>query len=85
VFTPADLGLGYRSIRDMFTKELHQQGYTRKFTVSDRRRDGWEIRAEEDNRVLKQAVYTDWHRVERALSLFTLEIGELESRGWAIR
>jgi hypothetical protein len=71
----------------MFTKELHQQGHTRKFSVSDRRRDGsgWEIRCEEDNRVLKQAVYTDWHRVERALSVFNLQIGELEDRGWATR
>ena len=71
----------------MFTKELHQQGHTRKFSVSDRRRDGsgWEIRCEEDNHVLKQAVYTDWHRVERALSVFNLQIGELEDRGWATR
>jgi hypothetical protein len=69
----------------MFAKELHQQGHTRKFSVSDRRRDGWEIRAEEDNRVLKHAVYTDWHRVERAVSMFNLEIDELERRGWATR
>ena len=69
----------------MFAKELHQEGHTRKFSVSARRSDGWEIRAEEDDRVLKRAVYTDWHRVERAVSVFNLQIDELESRGWATR
>ena len=71
--------------RAMFTKELHQEGHTKKFSVSERRADGWEIRTEEDDRVLKQAVYSDWHRVERAVSMFNLQIDELESRGWAIR
>jgi hypothetical protein len=33
--------------------------------------------------VLKQICYTDWHRVERALSMFNLQIDELESKGWA--
>jgi hypothetical protein len=69
----------------MYIKELHQQGHVKKFSVSERRTDGWEIRAEEDNRVLKRAVYTDWHRVERAMGVFDLQVDELESRGWATR
>ena len=67
----------------MFAKELRQEGHIRKFSVSERGRDGWEVRDEQDDRVLKHAVYTDWHRVERALSVFNLKIGELESRGWS--
>ena len=46
-------------------------------------RDGWEVRDEQDDRVLKQVCYTDWHRVERALNMFNLQIGELEGRGWS--
>jgi hypothetical protein len=26
--------------------------------------------------------YHDWHRVERALALFRLEVAELSERGW---
>ncbi|MEO6236658.1 MAG: hypothetical protein ABIQ52_06630 [Vicinamibacterales bacterium] len=66
----------------MFDKELRQEGHTRRFSIRERGGDGWEVRAEQDNRVLKEVCYTDWHRVERALSVFTLQIDELESRGW---
>jgi hypothetical protein len=67
----------------MFVKELHQAGHVPKFSIEDRGRDGWEVRDEHDNRVLKQIRYTDWHRVERALNVFALQIGELEGRGWS--
>jgi hypothetical protein len=67
----------------MFAKELRQEGHTRKFSISVRGRDGWEVREEQDDQVLKQICYTDWHRVERALSMFNLQIGELEGRGWS--
>jgi hypothetical protein len=67
----------------MFAKELRQEGHTRKFSIQDLGRDGWEVREEQDDRVLKQVCYTDWHRVERALSMFNLQIGELEGRGWS--
>ena len=66
----------------MFAKELRQEGHTRRFSIKDRGPDGWEVREEQDDRVLKQVCYTDWHRVERALSVFHLQIGELEGRGW---
>ncbi|HMC78404.1 MAG TPA: hypothetical protein VKH34_14750 [Vicinamibacterales bacterium] len=66
----------------MFAKELHQQGHTRRFSIVERGHNGWEVRDEQDDRVLKQALYTDWHRVERALNMFTIAIDDLESRGW---
>jgi hypothetical protein len=40
------------------------------------------VRDEQDDRVLKRVHYTDWHRVERALQMFTVLIEDLESRGW---
>ena len=75
----------YRLIVIMFAKELRQEGHTRKFTIQERGTEGWEVREEQDDRVLKRVCYTDWHRVERALSIFNLQIDELENRGWAIR
>ena len=68
----------------MFAKELRQEGHTRKFSIMDRGCEGWEVREEADDRVLKQVCYTDWHRVERALGVFQLQIGELEGLGWSV-
>ena len=31
--------------------------------------EGWQVR-EEDSHVVRQATYTDWHRVERAVARF---------------
>ena len=66
----------------MFAKELSRAGHTRKFSIRDLGASGWEIRDEQDDRVLKQVCYTDWHRVERALNMFNLQIDELEDAGW---
>ena len=67
----------------MYAKELTQAGHIRKFSITDKGNAGWEVRDVQDDRVLKQICYTDWHRVERALSMFNLQIDELESKGWA--
>jgi hypothetical protein len=67
----------------MFSKELRQAGHVRKFSITDRGGDGWEVRDVHDDRVLKHVCYTDWHRVERALNMFHIQIDDLESRGWA--
>ena len=67
----------------MFVKELSQAGHTRRFSINKVREKGWEVRDEHDNRVVKRVCYTDWHRVERALELFTQQIDDLERRGWS--
>jgi hypothetical protein len=67
----------------MFIKELHQAGHVRKFSVKKLGESGWEVRDVQDERVLRQAYYTDWHRVERAVNMFNILIDDLESRGWA--
>ena len=38
-----------------------------------------------DSRIVRQARYTDWHRVERALSAMRAQIGQLEREGWRTR
>ena len=66
----------------MFIRELTQAGHTRRFTISARGPAGWEVRDVQDERVLKQICYKDWHRVERAVNMFELLIEDLESQGW---
>ena len=48
----------------MFVKELHQAGHVRKFSVKKLGESGWEVRDVQDERVLRQVCYNDWHRVE---------------------
>lgn len=67
----------------MFTKELTQAGHRRRFSISSRGEAGWEVQDVQDEQILKQVCYTDWHRVERAQLMFTVLIEELEDRGWA--
>jgi hypothetical protein len=65
----------------MFAKELQHAGHVRRFSIREHA-VGWEIREEEDNEVLKQVYHSDWHRVERALNVFRMQIGLLEQSGW---
>jgi hypothetical protein len=69
----------------MFTRELHRQGHTQRFTIQEKGAEGWEVREERDSQVTRRVCYTDWHRVERALTTFSLRVTELEARGWAAR
>lgn len=66
----------------MFAKELVHDGHVRRFSVSRAGEDGWEVRVEEDAAVVRRLRYTDWHRVERALDVMTLEVQALERDGW---
>jgi hypothetical protein len=67
----------------MFTKELTHAGHRRRFSISSRGEAGWEVRDVQDEQVLKQVCYTDWHRVERAQQIFNILIDELEHDGWS--
>lgn len=69
----------------MFAKELTQAGHTRRFTISDAGSAGWEVRVEQDSHVVRRVCYTDWHRVERAVQMLTLQVSELEENGWRER
>jgi len=67
----------------MFIKELHQAGHVRKFSITKLGEAGWQVSDIQDERVLRQVYYNDWHRVERAVNMFNILIEDLESRGWA--
>jgi len=66
----------------MFAKELTQAGHTKRFTISEAGCSGWEVLVEQDSRVVRRVCYTDWHRVERAALVMSLQVSELEEDGW---
>jgi hypothetical protein len=66
----------------MFAKELTQAGHTRRFTVSEAGSSGWEVKVEQDSHVVRRVCYTDWHRVERAVQMMSLQVSELQENGW---
>jgi hypothetical protein len=66
----------------MFSKTLTHAGHIRHFIVRARHASGWEVRVEEDRQVVRQALYHDWHRLERALGAIEREVGELVRNGW---
>jgi hypothetical protein len=66
----------------MFAKELRQAGHTKRFTISQAASEGWEVCVEQDSEVVRRVHYTDWHRVERAVLMMSLEVSQLEGNGW---
>jgi len=65
----------------MYATSLRKQLQVRRFTIRHVR-PGWEVRDENDHEVLKQVIYKDWHRVERAIAMFEHEEAVLEAAGW---
>jgi hypothetical protein len=55
----------------MLSREFVHDGHTKRVTIT-RSVNGWDLREERDNRVVRKVNYTDWHRVERALQVFEL-------------
>ena len=68
----------------MFAKELMQAGHRRRFTITEAGSLGWEVIEEQDSRLVRRVHYTDWHRVERALKVMSLQIAALEGAGWHV-
>ncbi len=66
----------------MYARTLRRQHQTHRFIISDATRSGWEVREEEDDRLVARAVYTDWHRVERARIVFASRATHLKNAGW---
>jgi hypothetical protein len=66
----------------MYIRRLQKASHTRKFTITTAGASGWEVRDEQDSRVIRWVRYSDWHRVERARAAFALEAALLEESGW---
>ena len=68
----------------MYECNLSNDGHTRRFQIKPLPVFGWEVREEEDSRLVSTRVYDDWHRVERARSAFRVAVGSLKRDGWVV-
>jgi hypothetical protein len=66
----------------LFAARLVLDDLVRSFQVRPALPAGWEAAEYENQRMVYQQHYADWHRVELALVRFRREIAELRSRGW---
>jgi hypothetical protein len=66
----------------MYARILRNADHVRRFTIHQTDAAGWEVREEEDSRVVRTARYRDWHRVERAQMVFAREAALLQEAGW---
>lgn len=68
----------------MFSRTLIHEDQTRRFTLGSLPEQGWEVRVEQNDQVVRTSRYTDWHRVERAVDAIDRETRELEAQGWRV-
>ena len=68
----------------MYEANLSNAGHTRRFQIKPLEMSGWEVREEEDSRLVSARVYDDWHRVERARTAFRVAVVTLKADGWVI-
>ena len=66
----------------IFARHFRSDHHTRAFVVGRAGVRGWEVREVEDNEVVKQTWLHDWHHVESAMMLFSLQAVQLKSAGW---
>jgi hypothetical protein len=65
----------------MFSIVLRKADQTRRYSISTLGASGWEVVLEREGET-RHVCYDDWHRVERALAIFRLEVSELTAHGW---
>ena len=66
----------------MYARLLRKAAHVRRFIVRDSGTSGWEVLDEQDTRVVKSAIYDDWHRVERVRQSIVDELNTLRDQGW---
>ena len=66
----------------MFHISLRNARETRRYSISSLGSSGWEVKLEQAGEITRHVYYHDWHRVERALALFQLEVSNLTEHGW---
>lgn len=64
-----------------FERTLRKDHHTRRFEILVAPQ-GWRVVEREDATVLRETLYTDWHRVERARRAFAVEMSSLRAEGW---
>ena len=64
-----------------FAKTLRKDSHVRRYEILPDA-NGWRVVEHEDSRVVRDTLYDDWHRVERARRAFVVEMNSLRSEGW---
>jgi hypothetical protein len=70
-----------QKMSSVFAKTLVRAREIRSFEVAAAPSVGWQVKERTDQETREQ-LFSDWHRVERALLRFTHEISELKRQGW---
>ena len=68
----------------MFSIVLRNAASTRRYWISSHGDSGWEVILEREGELPRHVWYHDWHRVERAMAMFRMEVSELTARGWQV-
>jgi hypothetical protein len=66
----------------MYARTLRRAAHIRRFTITATSTSGWEVREEEDSRIITTRLYDDRHRVERARLSFAAAEASLRGAGW---
>ncbi len=66
----------------IFSKRLQSDEHIREFCVNEAGDRGWEVREEQDHRIVKRVWMRDWHRVENAMMRFGIQAMQLQRAGW---
>jgi len=64
-----------------FAQTLRKDDHTRRFEILTDPH-GWRVVERADAAVVREALYTDWHRVERVRRAFAVEMSSLRAEGW---
>jgi hypothetical protein len=75
------IALRFQAAVSMFSIVLRKADQTRRYSISTLGASGWEVTLEREGEQ-RRVCYDDWHRVERALAMFKLEVSELTRSGW---
>ena len=66
----------------MYAVTLKKNEETRRFSITATENSGWEVREEQNSRLVSRQLYTDWHRVERAQMGIAHAVDSLVDQGW---
>ena len=66
----------------MYKRTFRKEDQTHRFVITNKGGSGWEVREEQDSRVISSRCYTVWHRVVRARMAFTDQALNLQQSGW---
>lgn len=67
----------------MFTRNLRNADHTRRYSIASTD-SGWEVREEQDSRVVRRVALHDWHRVERERRSIGDRLNALRKEGWTV-